>query len=183
MPLLVLSYYTGVPDSSPSEMQLYRRPDSDAPRPAAAACLSCHSAALAGRRCHSLRVFFPPPAGDVSTPAGDVRTPTGDVSTPVGDVRTPAGDVSTPAGDVMAVECAEGATRRLLVVDRALERPPAVLDASAELVERTRPLAAPHVLTETVRLGEETAQLEVMLPKLWDEKKGGTYLFPFVLDL
>ena len=73
--------------------------------------------------------------------------------------------------------------RRLLVTDRALRESLAVLDGSEDIVARIRGVAAPHLIRETVVIGGEVAKLEVMLPKLWDEKKGGSYLFPFVLDM
>ena len=59
----------------------------------------------------------------------------------------------------------------------------AALDVSEELSARVRGVAAPHLLRETLNFGGETIRLEVMLPKLWDEKKGGSYLFPFVVDM
>ncbi|XP_043214626.1 venom dipeptidyl peptidase 4-like isoform X2 [Amphibalanus amphitrite] len=144
-------YYTGVSNSAGrSESHLYRRPDSGAARPAAAACLSCGGEALAGRHCHTVRAVFPP--------AGD-------------------------GGAAVALECSRGPGRSLLLVDRPLSRALAVLDPGEELAERTRGLAAPQLITERVTLGAETVLLEVMMPKLWDEKKGGSYLFPFVLDI
>ena len=160
-------YYTGVQDSRPSETHLFRRPDSASRRPSGVVCLTCDSPALSGRRCDNIRVFFPP---SLPLPAA-------------GNVRTEPSDVISVPSDVTVLECTEGAVRRLLVTDRALRDSLAVLDGSEEIVARIRGVAAPHLIRETVVIGGEVVKMEVMLPKLWDEKKGGSYLFPFVLDM
>ncbi|XP_037079557.1 uncharacterized protein LOC119100581 [Pollicipes pollicipes] len=85
-----------------------------------------------------------------------------------------------PNSDALALECAHGPVRSLHVLDRAVTRRLAELDSSRALAER---MAVPHVFSETVSLGGEYVRLELILPALWEEKKGGTYLYPFVLDI
>ncbi|XP_037079555.1 venom dipeptidyl peptidase 4-like [Pollicipes pollicipes] len=85
-----------------------------------------------------------------------------------------------PNSDALALECAQGPVRSLHVLDRAVTRRLAELDSSRALAER---MAVPHVFSETVSLGGEYVRLELILPALWEEKKGGTYLYPFVLDM
>lgn len=87
-----------------------------------------------------------------------------------------------PSGSV-GVECSDGVRRTLHLLDRNFTRQLTLLDTDEKLLKSMTDLAIPLVQEEMVQLGQDYIRLEMVLPALWDEKKGGTYRFPFVLNL